>query len=52
MSRQIFNIEVKFDSPCSPESKASYEDFRTQIEDDSKDDNITIAYPWDKEEHT
>lgn len=49
---EIFNIEVKFDSPCSPESKASYEDFRTQIEDDSKDDNITIAYPWDKEEHT
>ena len=45
-----FNIEVKFDSPCSPESKASYEDFRKQIEGDSKYDNITITYPWDKEE--
>lgn len=45
-----FNIEVKFDSPCSPENKASYEDFRKQIEGDSKYDNISITYPWDKEE--
>jgi len=45
-----FNVEVKFDSPCSPESKASYEDFRKQIEGDSKYDNISITYPWDKEE--
>ena len=45
-----FNIEVKFDSPCSPESKASYEDFRKQIEGNSKYDNISITYPWDKEE--
>ena len=27
----------------------SYEDFRKQIEGDSKYDNITITYPWNKE---
>lgn len=44
-----FNIDVKFNSPCSPESKASYEDFRKEIESNSKYENVSITYPWDKE---
>ena len=45
-----FNVDVKFEKPCSEAGKASYEDFRAQIESNDKYDNITITYPWDKEE--
>lgn len=45
-----FTIEVTFDKPCaSDKEKQAYEDLRDKVEA-KPDNNITIIYPWDKED--
>lgn len=47
---EAFRVEVEFDKPCDGFAEDSYETFRDIAASNSDNRNITIVYPWDKED--
>lgn len=43
-----FDVDIKFNEPCDDFAKETYEKFRDEAMDSYP--NVTINYPWDKEE--
>lgn len=43
-----FDVNIEFNEPCDGFAKASYEEFKDDVE--TAYANVKFRYPWDKEE--
>lgn len=43
-----FDVNIEFNEPCDDFAKASYEEFKDDVE--TAYANVKFRYPWDKEE--